>query len=309
MKVLSCASVLLSIAWSSTMQSQTHVTSLNHRAHSQASIRNTATLSDRYEKLSCAVVLISSDLGAGTGFFIGPDGYIATAAHVVMSTKFSLQGTVVNVEMTPQPNLKISVGGQVKPIALELTAKDAEMAASDVIVFHSNLKPACYLKMGDAKSLRIGAHLIAIGYPGFEMPAAALYEGFLSSRHPHLPIPVGSVGLQTVTTTHEVLRVQMPITPGTSGSPIISDDDKVVGIVSEEPVLWTKQLADFLSLANTGVDWGMKLEFANGATVDPTNLLAQLALIIHEFESPGAGLAVPSYYLVVPEAADHPVSK
>jgi hypothetical protein len=142
------------------------------------------------------------------------------------------------------------------------------------------------------------------------VPAAALYDGFLSSRHPHAPIPVGAVGLQTISTTHEIIRVQMPLTPGTSGSPVISDDNKAIGVVSEEPVLWTKQLQDFIALSRApGFSGGEVVTYSNGMTIDPTALLAQLAAIVHDFESPGAGLAVPTYYLKVAKDEGRPASK
>jgi hypothetical protein len=46
-------------------------------------------LASRYSRLSCAVVQVIHDSGAGTGFFISADGDILTAAHVALNRNFS----------------------------------------------------------------------------------------------------------------------------------------------------------------------------------------------------------------------------
>lgn len=67
-----------------------------------------------------------------------------------------------------------------------------------------------------------------------------LYKGFLSGRFAHPPIAVGTVDGQPVFPTYDVLKVQMPITPGSSGSPVIDETDHVVGVISESPIIWTQ---------------------------------------------------------------------
>jgi hypothetical protein len=156
------------------------------------------------------------------------------------------------------------------------------------------MKTPCYLRLGSSDNLKIGHHLIAIGQPS-SAPAIALYEGFLSSRYRHLPIPVGHIGTQPVYPVYEVLRVQMPITPGTSGSPVIADDDTVVGVISEVPVVWVQELSMLIQTMMRQGGSGILL-----SGFDTTKLLAQLAWIVQQFESPGAGIAVPISYLKPP---------
>jgi len=87
------------------------------------------------------------------------------------------------------------------------------------------------------------------------------------------------------------LRVQMPATAGASGSPVIADDDSVIGIISEIPVVWTKDIEKVLRL------FGQEVGGLNVGDVNTTKAVIDLAFIVHEFESPGAVLAVPSSYL------------
>jgi len=269
-----------------------------------------ARLEDRYEALSCALVRITSDEGSGTGFFIDNAGTIVTAAHLVMQTDFSLEGRAIRVQMSAQHNLKATTSDKVtRPIELSTSKADAEMAASDLAVIKTSFTPRCHLEIGDTKGLRIGSHLIAIGYPGFDSPSASLYEGFLGSRYPHAPIPIGSAGLQSAISTYEVMRIQMPIATGASGTPVITDDNRVVGIITEETAIWTKELADFLALAKQPkLSVGMTISFSNGQVIEPLKLLSQLILIVHELETPGAGLAVPTYYLKLATDAGRPAS-
>ncbi len=82
----------------------------------------------------------------------------------------------------------------------------------------------------------------------------------------------------------------MPITPGASGSPVIDDDGKAIGVVSEAPMIWTQDLADITKIAFTGT--GVRL-----SGFDTTAILGQLALVVREFETTGSGYAVPLSYL------------
>jgi V8-like Glu-specific endopeptidase len=270
---------------------------------SQTTTLSPKNLSDRYEALSCSLVHITSDQGEGTGFFIGDDGTIVTAAHVVMQTDKTIDGNILKVTVIPQTNLRATTTYKItRPLVVTDTPEDQEMASRDLAIVKGNFTPRCHLEVAKIDDLRIGSRLISIGYPGFDSPAASLYEGFLSSRHPHKAIPVGNRGQGY---TYDVYRVQMPITTGASGSPVIDDQDRVVGVISELTAIWTKDLTDYSSLMmNQNVNGGMMLNVSNGKSYDPLKLLGQLAAIVHDFESPGAGLAVPSYYLKLSKTQD-----
>ena len=91
------------------------------------------------------------------------------------------------------------------------------------------------------------------------------------------------------------MRVQMPITRGASGAPILSERDEAIGVISEMPIIWTQELVQ--SYAANGSGSGVFI-----GSFDTTKALAQLAWVVSEFEAPGAGLAVPLSYLDRPPA-------
>lgn len=290
-------------------------------AYSQAvSAQSPVNLADRFEHLSCALVRLMSDDGTyGTGFFISDDGTIVTAAHVVMATSFSLVGRVVHVTMVPKPHLRVTTHyGVTREVELTSSQNDEQMAATDLAVIRTSLRPACHLEIGDSAPVRVGTHLIGIGYPTFDTlptllqhpptnPTPVLYDGFLSSRHIHLPIQVGMVGLLPFSTTYEVMRIQMPVTGGASGGPIITDDDKVIGIITEETAIWPPELTDYdvaIGALGDDVKSDDKIQLPSGKEVDARKILGTLIHIVHDFESPGAGLAVPTANLKLSRAAN-----
>ena len=82
-------------------------------------------------------------------------------------------------------------------------------------------------------------------------------------------------------------------------SPAIADDNSAIGVISEVPLVWTNDLTELVQkgLAPSGV-------LISG--FDTNRLLAQLALVVHEFESPGSGLAVPITYMRTAVGAKQP---
>jgi len=166
---------------------------------------------------------------------------------------------------------------------------DIALASTDLALLRTHNTTPCFVPLGNADALKIGQHIITIGHPALS-GAAVLFEGFISSKHRHLPTPIGYVGSEPVLPQYEILRVQMPILAGASGSPVISDADEVVGVISEVPTVWTRDLQELVQkgLVPSGIQIG---------GFDTNRLLAQLALVVHEFESPGSGLAVPISYL------------
>jgi S1-C subfamily serine protease len=86
----------------------------------------------------------------------------------------------------------------------------------------------------------------------------------------------------------------MPITPGASGGPIIGDDGKVIGVITENPIIWFNDL-------NALIQFEQQQQGGFNAPVsDVPKMLAKLTWVVQEFLTSGAGLAVPVSYLEVP---------
>src|ERR1039457_308172 len=65
-------------------------------------------LASRYSRMSCAVVQITHNTGAGTGFFISADGDVLTAAHVALDRKFSAPSPgQIRIDVDYKPGLRV----------------------------------------------------------------------------------------------------------------------------------------------------------------------------------------------------------
>jgi len=183
-----------------------------------------------------------------------------------------------------------------------LGQRDLENAIFDVAAINTGLKTDCFIALGKSDDVRVGDPVISIGFPG-SATSGVLYAGFLSAKHNHVPTVIGPVKDTTDfrSVSRDIFRVQMPVTAGASGSPVIDDNNKVVAVVSEIPVVWTTELSGFIHAVQSGGTGSIVMSGFN-----TTAILAQLALIVKEFESPGAGLAVPISYLRLPPATQSP---
>lgn len=254
------------------------------------------SLADRYAAYRCAIVRIETTEGVGTGFFIDAGGTLVTAAHVVYTRTFDKSGTVVTSHVKPISTLTVQIAsGEIRKIQIgSLTESDIQDSFNDIVRIKTGIKPPCFLHQGSALSQKVGTHVLAIGFPtGATTPV--LYDGFISGLALSSKIPIGAITStgETVNKTLNLLRVQMPITRGVSGSPLITDDGKVIGVVSEIPLYWTQELTRLMQ--TYGANKASSAIRLNG--FDITKILADLALAVSEFESPGAALVVPEDYL------------
>jgi serine protease Do len=134
----------------------------------------------------------------GSGFIISPDGYILTNAHVVDGAK------EVTVKFNDRRELKAKVVG-----ADEL---------SDVALIKVGASGLPTAEIGDAKALKVGQWVVAIGSPfGFDHSAS---QGIVSALGRNLPDDTYVPFIQT----------DVPINPGNSGGPLIDLSGKVVGV-------------------------------------------------------------------------------
>lgn len=248
---------------------------------------------ERYSQLSCAVVQVVANQGAGTGFFISENGDVLTAAHVALNQTFSesVPGKITN-NVDYKPGLHVRQAGNhvSTPMLPPLSDPDTKRALSDLVILRTGIRTTCFLKLsGHPRDLSVGQHVIAMGYPESEPEAAdsALYDGIISVKYRHVEIPMAIVNGKPIYPNYDVLRLQMPITPGASGGPVIADDDDVVAVITENPAVWFNDL-------NNVIAFGQQTNGGFNAPVsDLPKVVAKLAWVVHEFLSSGAGLAVP----------------
>jgi len=262
------------------------------------------TLEVRYDKLSCAVVQVRFDGGSGTAFFVNSSGRLASVAHVLYDRKYRIVNGQIVAEVMPRTGLSIDFpkGTTTKLMTSAATIEDNRRALFDLAMIETGLATPCFIPFGNSNATKVGQHLISIGFPaGFT--SQVLYEGFLSARTARLPLPFGTIEGRpdlAFTPHYEIFRIQMPITPGASGSPVITDANMVVGLISEVPVIMTK---DVQKIAET---FGELKNVSSGISFsgfDVTKTLGELAWMVSQFESPGSGLAVPVSNLNLPPSA------
>ncbi|WP_427912889.1 DegQ family serine endoprotease [Ramlibacter sp. MMS24-I3-19] len=139
--------------------------------------------------------------GLGSGFIVSPDGLILTNAHVVKDAN------EVTVKLTDRREFRAKVLGS-----------DPK---TDIAVLRIQAKNLPVVQLGDAKNLRPGEWVAAIGSPfGFENTVTA---GVVSAKGRSLPDESGVPFIQT----------DVAVNPGNSGGPLFNAHGEVVGINSQ----------------------------------------------------------------------------
>jgi S1-C subfamily serine protease len=146
------------------------------------------------------VLLVMQDanrqpVSLGSGFFVS-DGTVATNLHVIEGT----------------------AAGHAKLIGKEITYDIAGVIGTDDIadlaLLRINGAKAPPLELGDSKQLAVGDEIYAVGNPkGLE---GTFSQGIVSG--------IRSVGSDTL------LQITAPISPGSSGGPVVDNQGKVIGV-------------------------------------------------------------------------------
>ena len=143
--------------------------------------------------------------GAGSGFFISPDGYFLTNDHVVAAAG----GADIQVRLLDGRALAASVVGTDPTTDLALCRADG--ATENVP----------HTEFGDSNKLRVGQLAIAIGNPlGF---SSTVTSGVVSALGRSLR---GSTGRMI----DNVVQSDVAINPGNSGGPLLDWQGNVIGV-------------------------------------------------------------------------------
>jgi serine protease Do len=138
----------------------------------------------------------------GSGFFVHPDGYLVTNAHVVEGA------TDVQVRLATGRRLKGTVVGRDNRVDLAL-----------VRVQSPDRLPT--LPLGDSDRLRVGEFVLALGHPfGLEQTVSF---GIVSRKGAPLSSP---------TPGFDFIQTDAAVNPGNSGGPLVNMAGQVVGVNS-----------------------------------------------------------------------------
>jgi len=168
-------------------------------AQAQPPVHTTLTPAEIASRALPAVVTMRTEQSLGTGFVVRPDGWIATNLHVVVGG----------------PRVKVTLrDGRDLDVVEVLNAS----TNYDLALVRVEAKGLPTLKLGDSDAMRPGDSVVAIGNPmGLEDTVS---NGLVSGRRKD------DAGV-------EFLQVSAPISPGSSGGPIINDRGEVIGIAEQ----------------------------------------------------------------------------
>jgi S1-C subfamily serine protease len=228
----------------------------------------------------------------GTGFYTSSDGDVVTASHVLGDRSWNSSGTGMTVTMTGPPAFEVR-NDQGKSFSVPKADLEVNGDAwgADVARIKTRTVPPCWLEMGNDALARPGQHIITLGFPSLAFGSLTMYSGIISARlKSELPVGKTNDG-KAVLATNDVLRVQMPISPGISGAAVIDDDNRVIAVVTAAGA-WSAQLDFLAQLSRMGA-----FQNAPQNNLDLTAAVAQFAQIFHDYGSPGYGDSVPLSYL------------
>jgi hypothetical protein len=160
-----------------------------------------------YESVSPSVVVVynmnesGQVRGHGTGFFIDPWGMVATNYHVVEGAS--------SLKIRTKSGAMMDIKG--------IAATDPE---NDVVILSAILPIDSIrtLKMAPSPP-QVGERIVVIGTPYHPQLAQTITDGLVSALR---PLPGGK----------RLIQISAPISPGSSGSPVVNMNGEVIGIAS-----------------------------------------------------------------------------
>jgi serine protease Do len=198
--------------------------------------------------------------GSGTGFFITPDGYIATNAHVVadvqggdevakkkladmlfrdLERRFGAQLSKMSAEelrklageirLVEQRKLAYVVLPNGDKLDYEVKQYGAPGTGRDCAIIKVQTSHAPTLPIGDSLQSQVEDRIVVIGYPG----VADMKELLDEKSQLEASVTDGAISsLKKASTGEQILQISAPITHGNSGGPAIDQHGNVVGLAT-----------------------------------------------------------------------------
>ena len=208
-----------------------------------------------------------SAISLGSGFFISSNGYIATNAHVVSTTKEGedkakqalfwqmVQQIAQQLGRDPRTFSRADINkldaysqlqsfqlfhhviipdGSAFPFEIKqygAPTGEGNDQGKDVAIIKIEVKNAPILKLGESDKVQLQDHVTVIGYPG---AADTFNSGLLSSKSAlEATINDGKISARKQATSGApILQTSTPATHGNSGGPVLNDANEVIGLLT-----------------------------------------------------------------------------
>ena len=164
-----------------------------------------------HDSVKSVVTIVTADstgrtMGRGSGFIVSTDGKIVTNYHVIAGADSAI--------------VKLADGGMYAVEGIVGADKDKDIV---VLKLRASEREFAFLPRGDARQVRVGDQIIAIGSPlGLE---GTVSTGVISATKRTLP------GFQI-----EFFQITAPTSPGSSGGALLNSNGEVVGVPFEQMV-------------------------------------------------------------------------
>lgn len=238
----------------------------------------------------------------GTGFYVSADGDVVTASHVLGDRIWTHKDGGVTVDLPiPDQLTIITSSGERYTVAGTTIEENRESWGADIGRIKTGKRTNCWLAIGDDTKVKTGDAVATLGFPALAFGSASFYVGIVSSTNMKTNLPIGRFrdGGGDVIPQNELFRVQMPISGGLSGAPVIDNENKAIAVVSSAG-LWSDPLDHLIDLLDKGQLGPPLYQPPAVPQKDTLNLgwaVGVLTKSFHQYSSPGYGDSVPLSYL------------